>query len=55
MVFEHAEKFALKSGRERGDFIEEKCAMMREFDTAFFGGAGAGKCAFLITKQLRFH
>src|ERR1700679_2473568 len=55
MIFENAQKFGLQRQGGRRDFIEEECALVRQFDLSRtrFGSAGEG--AFLAAKQLRFN
>ncbi len=52
-LFEHAQQLGLNAGSERGDFIENDRAALREFEAAGLRRDGAGERAFLVSEEFR--
>src|ERR1700722_6881108 len=55
MIFENAQKLGLQRQGQGSNFIEEECALVRQFDLSRTRFGSAGKGAFLAAKQLRFN
>jgi hypothetical protein len=53
-LLQDAQEFALRSGRESGDFVEYNRAAAAELETAQFAFNGAGESAALVSEKFAF-
>ena len=53
-LLDDAKQFGLRFRADGADFVEEDGALIGDFEETFFGGDGAGECAFDVAEELRF-